>query len=81
LLTAAPLNPEAIARCPKEKGAGRIDARHPTTHLLLFFCARSLAATLFCAGVDFGFDRIFEAFDASDLEVPMRLPPFPTHVR
>jgi hypothetical protein len=32
-------------------------------------CVRADAATLFCAGVDFGFDRILLAFDATDGDV------------
>ena len=36
---------------------------------LLRACVRADAATLFCAGVDLGFDRILLAFDATEEDV------------
>lgn len=46
-------------------------AYHPVGYFLplLAACVSAEAATLFCAGVDFGLDRIALAFDATDGDV------------
>lgn len=42
-----------------------------TSYFLLLFaaCVSAEAATLFCAGVDLGLDKILLAFDATDADV------------